>query len=68
MRSSYRVSDNVRLTGSIYNLFDKDFTSSDTFEHNGETLRAYNYTQTGRSTDGVALDGRSFWVSATYEF
>ncbi|TVP50623.1 MAG: TonB-dependent receptor [Halomonas sp.] len=68
LRSSYRMSDNVRLTGTIYNLFDKDFTSSDTFEHNGETLRAYNFTQTGRSTDGVALDGRSFWVSATYEF
>ncbi|OJA05320.1 TonB-dependent receptor [Halomonas sp. QHL1] len=67
-RSSYRFSDNVRLTGTVYNLFDKDFTSSDTFEHNGETLRAYNFTQTGRSTDGVALDGRSFWVSATYEF
>ncbi|MCL5426127.1 MAG: TonB-dependent receptor [Gammaproteobacteria bacterium] len=68
LRSSYLVSDNVRLTGTIYNLFDKDFSSSDTFEHNGETLRAYNFTQTGRSTDGVALDGRSFWVSATYEF
>lgn len=68
LRSSYRVSDSVRLTGTIYNLFDKDFTSSDTFEHNGETLRAYNFSQTGRSTDGVALDGRSLWVSATYEF
>ncbi|MCL5426849.1 MAG: TonB-dependent receptor [Gammaproteobacteria bacterium] len=68
LRSSYLVSDNVRLTGTIYNLFDKDFSSSDTFEHNGETLRAYNFTQTGRSTDGVALDGRSFWLSATYEF
>ncbi|UXZ54885.1 TonB-dependent receptor [Halomonas sp. 7T] len=68
LRSSYRFSDNVRLTGTIYNLFDKDFTGSDTFEHNGETLRAYRFTQTGRATDGIALDGRSFWVSATYEF
>lgn len=68
LRSSYRFSDNVRLTGTVYNLFDKDFTGSETFEHNGETLRAYNFTQTGRATDGVALDGRSFWVSATYEF
>lgn len=68
LRSAYRFSDNVRLTGTIYNLLDKDFTGSDTFEHNGETLRAYRFTQTGRATDGVALDGRSFWVSATYEF
>lgn len=68
LRSSYRFNDSVRLTGTIYNLLDKDFTGSDTFEHNGEMLRAYRFTQTGRSTDGVALDGRSFWVSATYEF
>lgn len=68
LRSSYLVSDNVRLTGTIYNLFDKDFTGSDTFEHNGETLRAYRYTQTAQSTNGVALDGRSLWLSATYEF
>lgn len=68
LRSSYRFSDNVRLTGTIYNLLDKDFTGSDTFEHNGETLRAYRFTQTGRATDGVALDGRSFWLSATYDF
>ncbi|MBR2515603.1 MAG: TonB-dependent receptor [Halomonas sp.] len=68
LRSAYRFSDSVRLTGTIYNLLDKDFTGSDTFEHNGETLRAYRFTQTGRATDGVALDGRSFWVSATYEF
>lgn len=68
LRSTYRFSDNVRLTGTIYNLLDKDFTVSDTFEHNGETLRAYRFTQTGRATDGIALDGRSFWVSATYEF
>lgn len=68
LRSSYRFSDSVRLTSTIYNLFDKDFTGSDTFEHNGETLRAYRFTQTGRATDGIALDGRSFWVSATYEF
>ncbi|MCC5902428.1 MAG: TonB-dependent receptor [Halomonas sp.] len=68
LRNSYRFSDNVRLTGTIYNLFDKDFTGSDTFEHNGETLRAYRYTQTAQSTSGVALDGRSFWISATYDF
>ncbi|NDL69891.1 TonB-dependent receptor domain-containing protein [Vreelandella alkaliphila] len=68
LRNSYRFSDNVRVTGTIYNLFDKDFTGSDTFEHNGETLRAYRFTQTSSFTNGVALDGRSFWISATYEF
>ena len=68
LRSSYQLSENVRLTGAIYNLFDKDFADYDTYEYNGQTEYAYRYTQTGRSTDGVALDGRSFWLSATYEF
>lgn len=68
LRSSYQLSENVRLTGAIYNLFDKDFADYDTYEYNGQTAYAYRYTQTGRSTDGVALDGRSFWLSATYEF
>jgi len=68
LRSTYRFSDSVRLTGAVQNLLDKDFTAYDTFEHNGDTYAAYRYTQTGRSTDGVALNGRSFWLSATYEF
>ncbi|MCE9684556.1 hypothetical protein [Halomonas alkalisoli] len=33
-----------------------------------DTYQADRHTQTGRATDGVALDGRSFWLSATYEF
>ncbi|MCE8034891.1 TonB-dependent receptor [Billgrantia tianxiuensis] len=68
LRTTYRFSDRVRLTGTIYNLLDKDFGKSDSYEWQGDTYQAYRYTQTGRSTDGVALDGRSFWLSATYEF
>ncbi|WP_444678682.1 TonB-dependent receptor domain-containing protein [Halomonas sp. E19] len=68
LRTTYRFSDQVRLTGSIYNLFDKDFGKADSYEWQGDTYQAYRYTQTGRSTDGVALDGRSFWLSATYDF
>ncbi|MBZ5486178.1 TonB-dependent receptor [Halomonas aquamarina] len=68
LRSTYRFSNDIRLTGAINNLLDKDFTTYDTFEHNGDTYAAFRYTQTGRSTDGVALDGRSFWISATYDF
>ena len=68
LRSSYQLAENVRITGTIYNLLDKDFGEYDTYEHNGQTEYAYRYTQTGRSTEGVALDGRSFWLSATYEF
>lgn len=68
LRTTYRFTDSVRLTGTVYNLFDKDFSEHDTYEFDGDTYVAYRYSQTGRATDGVALDGRSFWVSATYEF
>ncbi|QTP57482.1 TonB-dependent receptor [Billgrantia antri] len=68
LRTTYHITDQVRLTGSIYNLFDKDFSKADSYEWQGDTYQAYRYTQTGRATDGVALDGRSFRLSATYEF
>nr|WP_163502848.1 TonB-dependent receptor [Halomonas socia] len=68
LRASYQVSDNVRLTGTVYNLLDKDFGKADAYQHEGETYHAYRFTQTGRSTDGVYLDGRSLWLSASYEF
>lgn len=68
LRSSYQFSDNVRLTGTVYNLFDKDFSTYDTYEYDGDNYVAYRYTDTYRATNGVALDGRSLWVSATYDF
>ncbi|MFI0472039.1 TonB-dependent receptor domain-containing protein [Halomonas sp. HMF6819] len=68
LRSTYRFTDSLRLTGTVYNLFDKDFGGYDTYNFDGDTYIAYDYTQTGRSTNGVALDGRSYWLSATYEF
>ncbi len=68
LRSSYQLAENVRLTGTVYNLFDKDFGKADSYEWQGDTYQAYRFTQTGRSTDGVALDGRSFWLSASYDF
>ncbi len=66
--ATYRMSDRVRLTGTVYNLLDKDFGASDSYEHGGQTFHAYRYTQTGRATDGVYLDRRSLWLSATYDF
>ncbi|EWG99256.1 TonB-dependent receptor domain-containing protein [Halomonas sp. BC04] len=68
LRTTYRFTDQIRLTGTIYNLLDKDFGKADSYEWQGDTYQAYRFTQTGRATDGVALDGRSFWLSATYEF
>ncbi|MFG1488870.1 TonB-dependent receptor, partial [Oceanospirillum sp. HFRX-1_2] len=68
LKSSYQVTPEFRLIGSINNLLDKDFSDADTYTHNGETEVAYNYIDTGRSTSGVALDRRNLWLSAIYDF
>ncbi|RLK47073.1 outer membrane receptor for ferrienterochelin and colicins [Alkalispirillum mobile] len=66
--ASYQAADNVRLTGRIYNLLDKDFSSGTRYGHQGETHYAYDYTRTWRATEGGYRDGRSVWLSANYEF
>ncbi|WP_027348809.1 TonB-dependent receptor domain-containing protein [Halotalea alkalilenta] len=66
--ASYRLSENVRLNGMIYNLFDKDFGRYDTYTWNGVEYPAFHYTQTAQSTTGVYQDGRRLWLSANYQF
>lgn len=68
LRSSYRLSEGVRLSATIYNLLDRDFGDADAYQHEGDTYLAPRYTQTGRSTSGVYLDRRSLWLAAQYDF
>ncbi|SEG22604.1 TonB-dependent receptor domain-containing protein [Billgrantia desiderata] len=68
LSSTYRVADNVRLTGTIYNLLDTDFGTGTTYEYEGETFAAYEYFTSGQSINGAYMPRRSFWLSATYEF
>ncbi|MDV2857373.1 TonB-dependent receptor [Oceanimonas sp. AH20CE76] len=63
---SYQVSDKVTLNATIYNLLDKDFTTG-TFYNNGNDW-ASDYTQSGRSTDGVLEEGRRLWLSTNIRF
>lgn len=66
--ATYRTLGNLRITGTVRNLLDKDFSDATAYDDNGTTRYAYRYTQTGRSTNGVALDSRSLWLSLGYEF
>ncbi|MCE8021892.1 TonB-dependent receptor [Halomonas sp. MCCC 1A11036] len=69
LSSSYRLSDNVRLTGTIYNLLDKNFGTGTLYEdHEGNPAVAWDYITSDRSIGGTYLDRRSLWLSATYEF
>ncbi len=66
--ASYHLSERVRLNATVYNLLDKDFGTSDTYVHAGQTFHAYHFTHTGAATDGVYLDRRNLWLSAVYDF
>ncbi|MCE8011919.1 TonB-dependent receptor domain-containing protein [Billgrantia desiderata] len=68
LSSTYRVADNVRLTGTVYNLLDTDFGTGTTYEYQGDTYAAYDYFTSGQSINGSYMPRRSFWLSATYEF
>lgn len=66
---SYRASDNVTLTATIYNLFDKDFLEGSYYiDSAGDTQWTSNYAHITRSTSGTIQEGRRLWLSATVDF
>ena len=66
----YRVSKNVALNATIYNLFDKDFLDCTTWTDSAGDVRCSSpYIESGRSTKGVIpSSGRAFWLSANITF
>lgn len=66
----YRVSNNLTLNATIYNLFDKDFLECKTWtDSSGDVLCGSPYIESGRSTKGVIPStGRAFWLSANMTF
>lgn len=66
---AYRASENVTLTATIYNVFDKDFLKGSYYTTNtGAQAWSSNYIQSGRSVDGTLEEGRRLWLSATIDF
>jgi outer membrane receptor for ferrienterochelin and colicins len=65
---SYRATENVTLTATIYNLFDKDFLTGQFYDTSTGTLWASDYTQIGAATTGTIQEGRRLWVSANVSF
>ncbi|NLC35384.1 MAG: TonB-dependent receptor [Alcaligenaceae bacterium] len=66
----YRVSKDVTLNGTIYNLFDKDFLECKNYTNSSGTVVCGSpYIQSGSSTKGtLPYAGRAFWVSANIAF
>ena len=62
--ASYKLSQNVTLSGTIHNLLDKDFHQYTSV--NGTWYS--NYYKGGRSVKGTASDGRTLWLKANMQF
>ncbi|MBY6034081.1 TonB-dependent receptor [Marinobacter daepoensis] len=72
--ASYRASETVTLTATVFNLLDKDFLSGEEYSYvdggNVETdwVSDYIYVNRGMAQGGTVEQGRRLWLSATVEF
>jgi len=67
--AAYKLSKNVTLGATVYNLLDKDFTELTTWTNSaGETMFGSPYSKTTSATKGSALSGRTFWLTANINF
>ena len=72
---SYRATNTVTLTATIYNLFDKDFLSGGEWSYidgSGDTQTGwasdYIYENKGMAQGGTIEQGRRLWLAATIDF
>jgi len=72
---AYQASERVKLTATIYNLFDKEFLSGSEYsyvDNNGNQVDAwasdYVYIFRGMASGGTVEEGRRLWLSATVDF
>ena len=67
--ANYSVSDNIRITGSVNNLLDKDFSKNGSYiDANGDPANYYDYMVIGSGMSGTYLPGRNYWLSISYDF
>ncbi|MGL4504611.1 MAG: TonB-dependent receptor domain-containing protein, partial [Aeromonas sobria] len=58
--ASYRISENVTVNGTIYNLLDEDFLQYHAYNDAGKTEYANEYNNN--------QEGRRFWISTNITF
>jgi len=65
---SYQLTKNLRFSGTVENLLNKDFRSYKPFACSTGTCYASEYSHQTASTKGAVLDGRRLWLSANLTF
>lgn len=66
--ASYQIMPDLKLSGTINNLFDKDFTDVELYGSGRSTEYAGDYFSTTRATSGYVNPGRNYWVTMSYDF
>ncbi|MDX9875016.1 MAG: TonB-dependent receptor, partial [Spongiibacteraceae bacterium] len=66
---TFKVSDNVNLNATIYNLFDKNFLDGEYYrDGSGNLAWASHYAHIGRAATGTIEEGRRLWISVNMTF
>lgn len=69
LTGQYKVSNNVTLNGTLFNLLDKDFREFTPYSDiNGNTVFGSPYFRSAQSTKGTLPGGRTLWLSANVTF
>lgn len=67
--ATYKPANNVTVSATVYNLFDKDFLKAKTYTlADGSTGVSSDYATFGPGTTGTLDEGRRYWLSVTYDF
>ena len=66
---SYKYAKGVTLSANIFNLFDKDFRATRVYRNTSNlNVVTGDYFSSSQSTKGTVPNGRTFWMSANFDF
>lgn len=66
--ATYHVTSALKVTGTVNNLLDKDFTDVQLYGSGHSSEYAGDYFSTSRATSGYVNPRRNYWVSMSYVF
>ncbi|MDH5820875.1 TonB-dependent receptor domain-containing protein [Acinetobacter pseudolwoffii] len=67
--ASYKVSNQVTVSGRVNNLLNKDFGDYKTFiNSDNDVENAFLYTKTTSGLAGTYIPDRNYWLSLSYDF
>lgn len=66
--TSYKVTKDVTLNGTVNNLLDKDFSQVQAYTSGRNTYYAGDYFGNSAFTTGYVMPGRNYWVSVNVNF